>query len=97
MAKGYWIAFYRSVSNPTVFAEYAKLSLPIIERGGGRFLARTAATKGYEGGLKERVVLIEFDSVEKAIATIEGPECQLGSPTSRLFWRDVVFHRTPGF
>jgi len=74
MAKGYWVTFYRSVSNPKVFAEYAKLSLPIIERGGGRFLARTVATKGYEAGLKERVVLIEFDSVEKAIATIESSE-----------------------
>jgi len=74
MANGYWVVFYRSVSNPAVFAEYAKLATAAIEKGGGRFLARTVATKGYEGGLKERVVLIEFDSVEKAIATIESPE-----------------------
>lgn len=74
MAKGYWVTFYRSVSNPTTLAEYAKLAGPAIEKGGGRILARTTATKGYEGGLKERVVLIEFDSVEKAISTIESPE-----------------------
>jgi len=74
MAKGYWVTFYRSVSNPATLAEYAKLAGPAIERGGGRILARTVATKGYEGGLKERVVLIEFDSVEKAISTIESPE-----------------------
>lgn len=76
MAKGYWVVFYRSVSNPAAFAEYAKLSVPVIEKGGGRFLARTTAIKGYEGGLRERVVVIEFDSVEKVIATIESAEYQ---------------------
>ena len=55
-------------------AEYAKLAGPAIQKGGGHFLARTIATKGYEGGLKERVVVIEFESVEKAIATIESAE-----------------------
>ena len=74
MAKGYWVTFYRSVSNPAAFAEYAKLAGPAIEKGGGRFIARTVASKAYEGGLKERVVVIEFDSVEKAIATIESAE-----------------------
>jgi len=76
MAKGYWVVFYRSISDSAAFAEYAKASVPVIERGGGRFLARTVATKGYEGGLKERVVVIEFDSVAKAIATVESDEYQ---------------------
>ena len=74
MAKGYWVTFYRSVSNPAALTEYAKLAGPPIETGGGRFIARTVASKAYEGGLKERVVVIEFDSVEKAIATIESAE-----------------------
>ena len=74
MAKGYWITFYRSVSNPLALAEYGKLATPAIEAGGGRFLARGIAAKAYEGGLKERVVVIEFDSVEKAISTIESAE-----------------------
>ena len=74
MAKGYWITFYRSVSNPLALAEYGKLATPAIEAGGGCFLARGIAAKAYEGGLKERVVVIEFDSVEKAISTIESAE-----------------------
>jgi uncharacterized protein (DUF1330 family) len=74
MAKGYWVTFYRSVSNPSALAEYAKLAAPAIENGGGHFLARTVATTAYENGLKERVVVIEFDSVEKAIATFESAE-----------------------
>jgi len=69
MAKGYWVAFYRSVSNPAALAEYAKLAGPAIQAGGGRFLARGGPAKTYEAGINERVVVIEFDSVERAIAT----------------------------
>jgi len=68
MAKGYWIATYFSVSNPDALAEYAKLAGPAIMAGGGKFLARGTAAKVYEKGIKQRVVLIEFDSVDKAAA-----------------------------
>jgi uncharacterized protein (DUF1330 family) len=68
MAKGYWIACYREVNDPTKLAAYAKLAAPAIESGGGRFLARGMAAQAYEAGRLERTVLIEFDSVEKAIA-----------------------------
>ena len=76
MAKGYWITFYRSVSNATALGEYAKLARPAIEAGGGRFLARGVAVKAYEAGVKDRSVVIEFESVEKAIATYESPQYQ---------------------
>jgi uncharacterized protein (DUF1330 family) len=68
MAKGYWIATYFSISNPDAMAEYGKLAGPAIAAAGGRFLARGTAAKAYEKGLKERVVVIEFDSVDKAAA-----------------------------
>lgn len=73
MAKGYWIAFYRSVSNPAALAEYAKLAGPAIQAGGGRFLSRGTAVQAYEAGIKERSVVIEFDSPAKAIETYESP------------------------
>ena len=76
MAKGYWIATYFSISNPAALAEYAKLAGPAIAAAGGRFLARGAAAKAYEKGLKERVVLIEFDSVDKAAAAHDSPAYQ---------------------
>ncbi len=76
MAKGYWITFYRSVSNPGAIAEYAKLAGPPIQAGGGRFLARGIAAKTYEAGLNQRSVVIEFESVEKAVATYESPAYQ---------------------
>ncbi len=76
MAKGYWIATYFSISNPTALAEYAKLAGPAIAAAGGRFLARGTAAKAYEKGVKERVVVIEFDSVEKAAAAHDSPGYQ---------------------
>ena len=72
MAKAYWIATYFSISNPEALAEYAKLAGPAIAAAGGKFLARGSAAKAYEKGLKQRVVLIEFDSVDKAAAAHDG-------------------------
>jgi uncharacterized protein (DUF1330 family) len=68
MAKAYWVATYRSISDPEALAGYAKLAGPAISAAGGRFLARGTAAKAYEAGLVQRVVIIEFDSVEKAAA-----------------------------
>jgi len=76
MAKAYWVATYRSISNPDALAEYAKLAAPAIGAGGGRFLARANAAKAYEKGLAQRVVIIEFDSVEKAAAAHDSPAYQ---------------------
>jgi uncharacterized protein (DUF1330 family) len=76
MAKGYWIAFYRSVSNPAALAEYAKLATPAIQAGGGRFIARGTPYRKYEAGLDQRTVVIEFDSVQSAVATYESPAYQ---------------------
>jgi len=69
MAKAYWISCYRQIIDPAKLAAYAKLALPAIEAGGGRFLARATAAQAYEDGKAERTVLIEFASVEQAIAT----------------------------
>lgn len=76
MAKAYWIAFYRSVKNPEALAEYAKLAGPAIQAGGGRFLARGMPAKTYEVGLSQRTVVIEFDSVQQAVAAHDSPGYQ---------------------
>ena len=68
MAKAYWVATYRSVSNPDALAAYAKLAGPAIMEAGGKFLIRSNAVKAYESGVMQRVVVIEFDSVDKAVA-----------------------------
>jgi uncharacterized protein (DUF1330 family) len=68
MAKAYWVVTYRSISDPEALAGYAKLGDPAIQAAGGRVLARGTAAKAYESGLTQRVVIIEFDNVEKAEA-----------------------------
>ena len=76
MAKAYWVATYKSVSNPDALAAYAKLAGPAIQGAGGRFLARGTAAKAYEAGVLQRTVIIEFDSVAAAEAAHESPGYQ---------------------
>jgi len=76
MAMAYWITFYREISDPAKLTAYAKLAGPAIEAGGGRFLARGKAVQAYEAGQWERTVVIEFDSVEHAIAVYDSPGYQ---------------------
>ena len=76
MAKGYWVCFYRSISNPAALAEYAKLAGPAIQNGGGRFLARGTPAKTFEAGEDQRTVVIEFDSVQQATSTYESKAYQ---------------------
>lgn len=68
MAKGYWISAYHEIHDESKLAAYAKLAAPAIAGAGGRFLARGMAAEAYEAGVKQRTVIVEFDSVEKAIA-----------------------------
>jgi uncharacterized protein (DUF1330 family) len=76
MAKAYWVSTYRSISDPDKLAAYAKLAGPALTAAGARFLARGVAAQAYELGVKQRVVLIEFDSVEAAIAAHDSPAYQ---------------------
>ena len=77
MPKAYWISCYRQVSDPDKLAAYARLAGPAIEGGGGRFLARAVAARAYEDGRLDRTVIIEFDSVEQAVAVHESAAYRL--------------------
>jgi uncharacterized protein (DUF1330 family) len=76
MAKGYWINFFRSIKDPEKLAAYIELAVPAIHAAGARFLVRGAPTKAYEAGLMMRTAVIEFESVEAAIAAYESPAYQ---------------------
>lgn len=71
MAKAYWVVCYREIKDPAKLAAYAKLAGPAIEAAGGRALVRGTAVKAYESGQLERTVVVEFDSMEHAIAAHE--------------------------
>lgn len=76
MAKAYWVATYRSVTNPDALAAYAKLSGLAVTAAGGRILVRGMPAQIYEAGLQQRTVVIEFDSVEQAQAAHDSPAYQ---------------------
>jgi uncharacterized protein (DUF1330 family) len=68
MAKGYIVTVYHSISDPQAVAAYGKLAGPALQAAGGKFLVRGNAAEAYEQGIRQRVVIIEFESLEKAIA-----------------------------
>ena len=76
MAKAYWVVCYRSISDPATRETYSKLTAPAITAAGGCFLALGGTVKTYEAGIDQRTVLIEFDSVEQAIAAHDSPGYQ---------------------
>jgi uncharacterized protein (DUF1330 family) len=76
MPKAYWVSTYRVIHDADKLAAYAKLAGPAITAAGGRFLARSTAVKAYESGMLQRTVLVEFDSVDAAIAAHDSPAYQ---------------------
>jgi uncharacterized protein (DUF1330 family) len=76
MPKAYWVTAYRSISDPDKLAAYAKLAPPAVAPFGGRYLARGTAAVAHEAGVKERIVISEFPSLEKAIAAHDSPAYQ---------------------
>jgi uncharacterized protein (DUF1330 family) len=76
MAKGYWIATYKAVHDTNALAEYAKAATGAISGNGGKFIARGVASAAYEGAVKGRTVIIEFPSVDAAVAAHDSPGYQ---------------------
>lgn len=71
MSKGYWVGAYRAVGDPSALVEYSRLAKPAILAAGGRFLSRGVATEVREAGMAERTVIIEFNTLEMALAAYE--------------------------
>jgi uncharacterized protein (DUF1330 family) len=77
MAKAYWVVSYREIKDAAKLAAYAKLAGPAIEKAGGKPLVRGVAVKAWEAGQLERTVVIEFDSLEHAVAAHDSRDYQL--------------------
>ncbi|MGD0317555.1 MAG: DUF1330 domain-containing protein [Xanthobacteraceae bacterium] len=76
MPKAYWVVSYRAISDPQKLAAYAKLAPAATAPFGARYLARGTAAAAFEAGVKERIVITEFPSVQQAIAAYESPAYQ---------------------
>jgi uncharacterized protein (DUF1330 family) len=70
------VVCYKSIKNPDKLAAYAKLAAPAIQSLGGRFLVRGTPAKTFEGGLNQRTVVSEWESLAKAIAAYDSPAYQ---------------------
>ena len=63
------------VTDPVGYEEYKKLGPPTVSAYGGKYVARGGKCETLEGGWQpERIVILEFPSVEKANAWINSPE-----------------------
>ena len=63
------------VTDPVGYEEYKKLAPPIVAAFGGKYLARGGKTETLEGNwLPNRLVILEFESAERAKAWLNSPE-----------------------
>ena len=76
MTKAYWINTFRRINDPAKVAAYIDLAGPAMLAMGGRFLARGNAVYAFESGVAERTTLLEFESVERAVAAYKNSAYQ---------------------
>ena len=57
-------------------AAYAKMAGPAFALSGARYVACATAAHAYEAGIKQRIVIVEFESVAKAVEAHDSPEYQ---------------------
>ena len=63
------------VSDPEAYETYKRLVPASVDAYGGRFIARGGATESLEGGwAPERIVVLEFPSLERARQWWGSPE-----------------------
>ncbi|MEH1127331.1 DUF1330 domain-containing protein [Micromonospora sp. CPCC 206061] len=77
MSKGYWVSVYPTITKPEGLDVYNELAGLAVKAAGGRVLAGIGSrVVAHEAGIAERVVLIEFDSFEQAVAAYESAAYQ---------------------
>jgi uncharacterized protein (DUF1330 family) len=76
MPNAYWITTYREIKDRAKLEAYAKLAPVALAPFGVRYLCRGMPDATFEAGLKERLVVSEFPSLEKAIAGHDSPGYQ---------------------
>ncbi|MCV6576765.1 MAG: DUF1330 domain-containing protein [Cohaesibacter sp.] len=75
MPKAYWIA-HVTVTNPEPYALYAAGATEAFKQFGAKVLARGGAVEQLEGEGHPRNVVIEFESMEQALACYHSADYQ---------------------
>lgn len=78
MARGYWIG-HISITDPEKYEEYKSANAVAFSKYGGRFIVRAGEFKCVAGEARERHVVIEFDSYEKALECHDSSEYKAAS------------------
>jgi uncharacterized protein (DUF1330 family) len=73
MAKTYWIARV-DIADPETYKLYVEASAPAFAKHNAKILARGGRTEVLEGPARARNVVIEFASMEEALACYNSPE-----------------------
>ena len=68
MGKAFIVSSYHESPQLESLAEYGGPARKAIEANGGRLIVRGFFAQIYEDGLSERTIVIEFASVEQAMA-----------------------------
>ena len=76
MPKGYFLSAHRSPADPLKRKAYLQLAGPALSKAGGRTLGSTNNVEAHENGVSEQTVLVEFESLEIAIAAFNSPDYQ---------------------
>jgi uncharacterized protein (DUF1330 family) len=77
MAKGYWIA-NMDLTDAGRYGDYQRFVRPFLAEQGGRFLVRGGQQDIVEGQLRERTVIVEFESYERALEVYRSDTYQQG-------------------
>jgi uncharacterized protein (DUF1330 family) len=79
------------VTDAAAYEAYKKAAASLIERYGGRYMARGGRAAALEGAQPKRIVVVEFDSIEAAERWYRSGEYQQarklrdGAADGRLF------------
>ena len=76
MAKGYWIA-HMDVRDAERYKDYVSTAASVFQRYNMKFLVRGGKAHALEGECRTRNIVIEFPSVEEALACYNDPNYQI--------------------
>ena len=83
MGKGYWM-FQVTINDPDTYKKYVeRFDAEAFARHGARVLARGGQFQAVEGLARQRHVIIEFESYEKALECYRSAEYQAASTLRR--------------
>lgn len=71
-----YVVLQIDVTDPEKHAKYREIATPIVEKYGGRYLARGGTMEVVEGASLPRIVIVEFPSVERFKSFYNAPEYQ---------------------